>query len=220
MSTCATQHTAVWTGPPSLKQMPPGRLKAITEGGDPLEFREGEVTKYDPLRDYLAALAEDLRELTMSFGEIEELVGQLPRPACSRHAWWANTDDARVEARAWRAAGWYVLSADQTAEQVTFARRVTESSSFGYLIAWAGEGDDDDEQIPLCRIEYLGDDDEWGFAFYAPATESYAPAMLRTGAPSSRRRHRPCPGQLCRPQPSKGSRQGRRASTRTARARC
>src|SRR6266700_8040712 len=33
---------------------------------------------------------------------------------------------------------------------------------------WAGEGDDDDEQIPLCRIEYLGDDDEWGFAFYAP----------------------------------------------------
>jgi hypothetical protein len=35
MSTCATQHTAVWTCPPSLKQMPPERLKAITEGGDP-----------------------------------------------------------------------------------------------------------------------------------------------------------------------------------------
>jgi hypothetical protein len=31
--------------------------------------------------------------------------------------------------------------------------------SFGYLTAWAGEGDDNDEQIPLCRIEYLGDDD-------------------------------------------------------------
>ena len=86
------------------------------------------MSKYDPLRDYLAALPEDLRELTMSFGEIEELVGQLPRSARSRHAWWANTDDARVEARAWRAAGWYVLSADQAAEQVAFARRVTESS--------------------------------------------------------------------------------------------
>ena len=34
--------------------------------------------------------------------------------------------------------------------------------SYGYLTAWAGEGNDDDEQIPLCRIEYLGDDDDWG----------------------------------------------------------
>jgi len=33
--------------------------------------------------------------------------------------------------------------------------------SFGYLTAWAGEGD---EQIPLCRIQYLRDDDHWGFA--------------------------------------------------------
>jgi hypothetical protein len=88
------------------------------------ELREDEVSNYDPLRDYLAALAEDLREHTMSFGEIEELVGQLPRSARSRQAWWASTDDARVEARAWWAAGWYVLSADQTAERVVFARRV------------------------------------------------------------------------------------------------
>ncbi len=55
--------------------------------------------------------------------------------------------------------------------------------SFGYLIAWAGEGDDNDEQIPLCRIEYLGDDD-WGFALYDPATETYTPALLRTGQPA------------------------------------
>jgi hypothetical protein len=56
--------------------------------------------------------------------------------------------------------------------------------SFGYLIAWAGEGDDDDEQIPLCRIEYLGDDEDWGFAIYDPATETYTPAVLRTGQPT------------------------------------
>src|SRR5216683_1365736 len=42
--------------------------------------------------------------------------------------------------------------------------------SFGYLIAWAGQGDDDDEQIPLCRIECTGDDEDWGFALYDPAT--------------------------------------------------
>ncbi len=55
--------------------------------------------------------------------------------------------------------------------------------SFGCLIARAGEGDDNDEQIPLCRIEYLGDND-WGFALYDPATETYAPALLRTGEPA------------------------------------
>ena len=43
--------------------------------------------------------------------------------------------------------------------------------SLGYLIAWAGDGDDGDEQIPLCRIEYLGDGEDWGFALYDPATE-------------------------------------------------
>jgi hypothetical protein len=45
----------------------------------------------------------------------------------------------------------------------------------------AGEGDDDDEQIPLCRIEYLGDDEDWGFAVYDPATETYTPVVLHTG---------------------------------------
>ena len=54
-------------------------------------------------------------------------------------------------------------------------------SSYGYLTAWAGEGNDDDEQIPLCRIEYLGDDDDWGFAIYDPATETYTDAVMRTG---------------------------------------
>ena len=56
--------------------------------------------------------------------------------------------------------------------------------SFGYLIAWAGEGDDDDEHIPLCRIEYIGNDEDWGFALYDPATETYTPALLRTGQPA------------------------------------
>lgn len=52
--------------------------------------------------------------------------------------------------------------------------------SFGYMEAWAGEGDDNDEKIPLCRIEYLGDDD-WAFALYDPATETYAEAVLHHG---------------------------------------
>ena len=53
--------------------------------------------------------------------------------------------------------------------------------SFGYMDAWAGNGDDDDEKIPLCRIEYLGGDN-WCFALYDPATEDYADAVLKTGS--------------------------------------
>ena len=45
------------------------------------------------------------------------------------------------------------------------------------MAAWAGPGDDTGEEIRLCRIEYLGDDD-WGFALYDPATETYEPGVL------------------------------------------
>ena len=55
--------------------------------------------------------------------------------------------------------------------------------SFGYLIGHLETGDDTDgEQIPLGRIEYLGDDNEWAFAIYDPATDSYNDTLLCTGA--------------------------------------
>ena len=50
------------------------------------------------------------------------------------------------------------------------------------MAAWAGPGDDTGEEIRLCRIEYLGDDD-WGFAPYDPATETYEPSGLPDGQP-------------------------------------
>jgi hypothetical protein len=52
--------------------------------------------------------------------------------------------------------------------------------SFGYMAAWAGPGDDTDEEIPLCRIEYLGDDD-WSFALYDPASDDYRESTLVNG---------------------------------------
>jgi hypothetical protein len=52
---------------------------------------------------------------------------------------------------------------------------------FGYRDALAGEGDDNDEQIRLCRIEYLGGEDG-AFALYDPATEGYTPAVLIIGS--------------------------------------
>lgn len=52
--------------------------------------------------------------------------------------------------------------------------------SYGRMAAWAGPGDDTDEEIPLCRIEYLGGDD-WAFALYDPATEDYEESTLNNG---------------------------------------
>ncbi|HEX4431206.1 MAG TPA: helix-turn-helix transcriptional regulator [Frankiaceae bacterium] len=47
-------------------------------------------------------------------------------------------------------------------------------------LGWAR--DDTDEEIRLCRIECIGDDD-WGFALDDPATETYEPAVLLGGQP-------------------------------------
>jgi hypothetical protein len=74
--------------------------------------------KYDPLRDYLARRSGD--EVKMAFADVERLVGTLPTSARNHRAWWA--DDSKVEARAWRAAGWRVQSVNQTTEFVVFAR--------------------------------------------------------------------------------------------------
>jgi hypothetical protein len=84
------------------------------------------MSKYSPLRDHLASRPADVRELIMSFEQIEDLVGKLPRSAHVHRAWWANAGDARVEAHAWRSAGWYVKSVDQTTKQVVFARSTTD----------------------------------------------------------------------------------------------
>jgi hypothetical protein len=55
----------------------------------------------------------------MSFGDVERFVGRLPPSACHYRAWWAN--DSKVEALAWRATGWHVLSVNLTGETVMFA---------------------------------------------------------------------------------------------------
>jgi len=75
------------------------------------------MNKYDPLRDYLAGL--DQASVTMSFGRVEELVGLLPASARKHRPWWAN--DSKVEAQAWRAAGWHVEAVDERNERVVFA---------------------------------------------------------------------------------------------------
>ncbi len=62
-------------------------------------------------------------------------------------------------------------------EEVTIRWR----GSYGYLTGYLSE-DDDDDTIKLCRIGYLGDDDEWTFAIWQASTDSYADAVLLDGS--------------------------------------
>ena len=51
--------------------------------------------------------------------------------------------------------------------------------SFGYFAALIGP-EEEQERIPLCRIEYLGGD-RWAFALHDPASDTYIPQLLHTG---------------------------------------
>ena len=59
-------------------------------------------------------------------------------------------------------------------EEVT----TTWRGSYGYVRAWLTGT----ESIPLCRLHYLGDPDQWGFALYKASTGIYTDTRLPTGA--------------------------------------
>ncbi|CAN5275596.1 hypothetical protein BH18ACT9_BH18ACT9_20210 [soil metagenome] len=77
------------------------------------------MAKYDPLRDHLAERTST-EEVTLSFAEVEELVGGLPGSAHTHTSFWSN--DSKVQAKAWRAAGWHVEATNMTGQSVMFAR--------------------------------------------------------------------------------------------------
>ncbi|MBV9996911.1 MAG: hypothetical protein JO127_17040 [Caulobacteraceae bacterium] len=77
------------------------------------------MARYKPLRDYLHG--QTFAELTLSFAEIERLVGALPASA-QRPQWWANARRlGSTQREAWRAAGYdaFLISG---ANKVRFVR--------------------------------------------------------------------------------------------------
>jgi hypothetical protein len=79
---------------------------------------------FQPLIAFLAACPRD--EATLTFAEIEQLLGRLlPRVVFTR-AWWTRggTDSSP---RPWESAGWVVKSAEPRQRRVTFARQQTHS---------------------------------------------------------------------------------------------
>ena len=77
--------------------------------------------KYAPITEYLLASAQAGREtVDLDFAQVADLVGGLPPTAYRMRQWWAN--DSKVEARAWRAAGWHVDTVSFDRQRVRFSR--------------------------------------------------------------------------------------------------
>jgi hypothetical protein len=81
--------------------------------------------KYQPLAACLAALPADVTRITLSLHQIEVLLGAPLPPSARSRAFWTNARSAwggTVQARAWRQAGWRVVTFDYRAATVTFTR--------------------------------------------------------------------------------------------------
>jgi hypothetical protein len=80
------------------------------------------MAQYAPLAAYLEGLPDSQSEVSMTFAQVGRIVGGLPPTAYRLRQWWAN--DSKVEARAWRSAGWHVAErgVDLNAQTVRFAR--------------------------------------------------------------------------------------------------
>ena len=107
------------TSPGAQRWMPSRSLR----GGAPSsgEAREGKTAlmgKYDGLRDHLHHSRDDAVEMT--FNAVADLVGGLPPSASNYRGWWAN--DSKVQAQAWRAAGFHVERVTLERWQVRFER--------------------------------------------------------------------------------------------------
>ena len=70
------------------------------------DARPNGSSRYAPLREWL--LGQSSQELTMSFQEIEVIIGCALPGSADRPQWWANTTKAHtnVQREAWRAAGY------------------------------------------------------------------------------------------------------------------
>ena len=79
------------------------------------------MAKYDPLRSHLSRSPG--RRVSLSFKQVEQIVGSLPASAYRYNAWWSNElNGSHVQAHSWLSAGFRVIGADLATKTVVFAR--------------------------------------------------------------------------------------------------
>jgi hypothetical protein len=83
------------------------------------------MSKYEPLKRFLEAIQPGIDEKSMSFSEMERILGyKLPRSAYEHRAWWSNPTSPgdHPYAQSWLEAGWKVDAVDQLDMRVHFRR--------------------------------------------------------------------------------------------------
>jgi Txe/YoeB family toxin of Txe-Axe toxin-antitoxin module len=106
---------------PTAGEVPPSRAtrpalqRTPTFGGSP-------TAKYVPLASYLLNAASTSKSATMTFAEIEDVLGaSLPASARRHRAWWGNdTSGGHVQAIAWLSVGWKVAKVNLSEAHVVF----------------------------------------------------------------------------------------------------
>ena len=93
------------------------------------------MAKYQPLTEYLKSL-DSSEEQTMTFSEIERVLGfRLPPSARTHRAWWANQMKGQhTQAKAWHAAGWRTKDPDLRADKITFVPAAKRPRTVGELL--------------------------------------------------------------------------------------
>jgi len=84
------------------------------------------MSKYNVLKIYLESIESDTVEITLSFSELEKILGfKLPDSAYVHRPWWANPSSPKQHpyAQSWLAAGWRVESVNQEKKWVRFLRK-------------------------------------------------------------------------------------------------
>lgn len=87
-----------------------------------------DTLKYEPLEQYLKEQASTSSAVTLSFEQIEAMLGaKLPASAYDHRAWWGNEQDTTIhpQKKAWDSAGYVVDFVRQTRGlgQVRFKRK-------------------------------------------------------------------------------------------------
>lgn len=78
--------------------------------------------KYAKLSIFLAKRAKFESEVTLSFSEVEGIIGgKLPESSYSRRSWWSNVR-GRSPSEAWLTVGWRVKEVDLEGGRVTFVK--------------------------------------------------------------------------------------------------
>ncbi len=80
-------------------------------------------SRYTPLADWLRSRPGKDDRVSLSFEEIEEIIGgDLPNSAYTHRAWWANDSVAHYHSRLWLEAGWRRSFLNMSTKTVIFAR--------------------------------------------------------------------------------------------------